>query len=373
MINQNSVANQVRQNCLVTDARYAGFHSICDLALRLRDLYKWEKRLDPWVEEDPQCIIEWIGEKEAVWESLSDKELEKINLCGRAYDPFDTQAINAALEPQGLFYGAGYVQGMRPTFFLALLEEKREIQGYPVYLLGTELVRDLLTLPALTQDNSVLIRKESARLSLYNQIFFVRKSGQRALDVALECYGLSRKDYKALHRNLNRITQAEIETQLYHELGELRETVFDRVTWREIVATYPHSPIEHLARAIKDLLADMSPEGLLHHFINRKKKASLALYVAFLDGLRKELFPEVIAGFDTFVRSGDWEPLEDVVLWGYKRMKNLAEKMCMIHRAAQERNDVKWGEREMERHLLEPLNIPRKSSYNPPGLSEKAL
>jgi hypothetical protein len=363
-INQDSVANQVLQNCQITDACYAGFHSICGLALRLRDLYKWEKRLDPWVEDDPQSIIEWIGEKEEVWERLSKRELVKIRLCGHAYDPFDTRAINAALEPLGLFYGAGYVQGMRPTFFLALLEEKREMQGYPVYLLGSELVRDLLTLPALTQDNSVLIRKESTRLFLYNQIFFIQKSGLRALDVALECYGLNRKDFKTLRSNLNRIIEAEIETQLYHELGELREKTFDRGTWREIIATYPHSPIELLARAVKDLLADMSPEGLLYHFIKREKKASLALYVAFLDGLRKELFPEIIAGFDKFLHSGDWQPVEEAILWGYKRMATLAKEMCAIHKTAQDRNDVKWGKQEMERHLLGPLNITGKKFRN---------
>jgi hypothetical protein len=361
VFDRDNLTRQVLRNCRVADARHAGLHSVCGLALRLRDLYKWEKGLDPWIEEESARVLEWIGEREELWERIAERDLAPVTLGGHAYDPFDTQSINGVLEPRGLIYGAGYVQGLRPTFFLALLDEKREIEGYPVYLLGTELARDLLTLPALTQEGGVLIRKESARLFLYNQIFFMRESGRRALEAALECYGLGGGDFEALPRNLDRITEAETETFLYHELGELRERIFDRGLWREIIATYPHSPVELLARALKDLLADTGPEGLLLHLGRERKKASLAFYVAFLDGLRKELFPEIIAAFDGIVNAGDWHALDAAVLAGYGRAKDLAESMSRIYRAAKEKNDLKWGEREMERRLLVPLGIVREA------------
>jgi len=44
------------------------------------------------------------------------------------------------------------------------VENKKEVNGYPVYIFGRELARDLMTLPALSQDNNILIRQESAKL-----------------------------------------------------------------------------------------------------------------------------------------------------------------------------------------------------------------
>jgi hypothetical protein len=43
-----SFTRQVLRNCDISDADHAGFYSICGLALRLRDLYKWENQLPPW-------------------------------------------------------------------------------------------------------------------------------------------------------------------------------------------------------------------------------------------------------------------------------------------------------------------------------------
>ena len=44
-----ALREQVLHNCTISDSHHAGLYSICGLALRLRDLYKWEKGLDPWV------------------------------------------------------------------------------------------------------------------------------------------------------------------------------------------------------------------------------------------------------------------------------------------------------------------------------------
>ncbi|MBW1802332.1 MAG: hypothetical protein JRJ85_16580 [Deltaproteobacteria bacterium] len=56
-----------------------------------------------------------------------------------------------------------------------------------------------------------------------------------------------------------------------YELDELKETAFDRETWRDIIANYPHTPIELLARTVKDLLADTNEHGVLQ-YITRKKE-----------------------------------------------------------------------------------------------------
>ncbi|MEJ2658563.1 MAG: hypothetical protein P8012_15455 [Desulfobacterales bacterium] len=48
MFKISDIADQVLFNCNITDSQHAGLYSICGLALRLRDLYKWENRLEPW-------------------------------------------------------------------------------------------------------------------------------------------------------------------------------------------------------------------------------------------------------------------------------------------------------------------------------------
>ena len=52
MIELEQLANQVLHNCYISDSRFAGNYSICGLAMRLRDLYKWENGFEPWLEKD---------------------------------------------------------------------------------------------------------------------------------------------------------------------------------------------------------------------------------------------------------------------------------------------------------------------------------
>ena len=288
MFDLDGIVSQVLQNCNISDSQHAGIYSICGLALRLRDLYKWEKGLDPWVEDESFEILEWIERKEEQWEELLEQDYTQISISGSTYDPFDTEGINEVLTPHGFFYGAGYVHSLKPSFFIGVLEDKSKVNGYTVHTLGRELARDLLTIPALTQDKSVVLRGESTKLFLWDQIFFIKKSGQDALRFGLENYGLKTQDSESLHRNLARIAAAEMETYVYHELGELRDTAFEPGLWREIVADFPHTAIEFLARAVKDLLADTNAYGRLRHIAGRRQAGPLGLYVAFLDGLRNQ-------------------------------------------------------------------------------------
>ncbi|MFC1820520.1 Sfum_1244 family protein, partial [Thermodesulfobacteriota bacterium] len=326
------------------------------------DLYKWEKGLDPWVEKDSSEILEWIGKKEEEWDNLADKDFVEISILGKRYDPFDAIGINAFLEPHGLFYGAGYARSLRPTFFLAALEDKKEMAGHTVYILGKELARDLLTIPALSQDNLILIRKESGVLYFWDQIFFINKSGRRALRFALNSFGLGEHDPATLHRNLKDVFSTEIEKYIRHELGEAQDTVFNRDLWREIIATFPHTPIELLARTVKDLLADTNEHGTLPYITRKRRTASLAFYVAFLNGLAKELFFELPEAFSEFTQTGDWRLIEKVVSEGRVTAKNYARSISRIYRKGKKRNDMKWAEKEMNERLLAPLGIVKASS-----------
>jgi hypothetical protein len=361
MFDLDAVVSQVSQNCCISDSHHAGLYSVCGLALRLRDLYKWEKDLDPWVEEESSKILDWIGDKEEEWESLADAELTDITIEGRRYDPFQTRSINEVLEPHGLFYGAGYVRSLKPTFFLAAVEEKRRVNGHGVYVLGRELARDLLTLPALIQDGFVVLRKASAKLFFWDQIFYVGKSGRPALKFALQNYGLQKQDLKSVRAHLRRIFEGEMDRYIYHELGEIQDDIFDLRIWREIIATYPHTPIELLARGVKDLLADTHEKGTLGHIAGTRKVASLGFYVAFASPLAKALFPEILKAFEEFAVSGRWNIIKTAVAAGRDRARRFAVEMIRIFEVGKGTGDTEQAAREMEKQLLVPLGIVRET------------
>lgn len=355
MIDVEKVRCQILHNCDISDARHAGLYSTCALALRLRDLYKWEHRLNPWEERDSSEILDWIGAKEALWEKLIDAKYTDLTVQGKPCDPFDTAEINSALEPQGLFYGAGYAFSLKPTFFLAEIEHKELNNGYIVYVLGRELARDLLSLPALSQHNMILLRTESARLVLWDQMVYIKKSGRPALQFALQQCGLKEQQPEALRLNFPIILAAQKDNYIHHEIGEMRESTFHTPIWREIIASYPHSPVELLARALKDLLADTNEHGTLRYLTQNRKATGLGLYAAFLDGLQKELFPELRTAFNDFTQTGNWHMIEEATAAGYSHAKDDADQIIRIFQRAQKKNQLQWAKDEIERRLLGKL------------------
>jgi hypothetical protein len=352
MLDIDDITRQVLHNCDISDAYHAGMFSICGLALRLRDLYKWEKGLPAWEESDSAEVLEWIESKENKWESYPENGFEELAINGKTFDPFDTVGINAILEPHNIFYGAGYARSLKPTFFLADIAEKTSLSGNMIYTLGRELARDLLTIPALTQEDCVILRQDSARLFIWDSIFYIKKSARPALKFALDSCGLKNQEPKALQPHLTTILAALKESYIYHEIGELHDTDFDRDTWREVIAAFPYSPVEYLARAVKDLLADTNDYGTLRYIVKKRKTASLAFYAAFLDGLAKEFFPELLTSFQNFIQTGDWGIIDQAVSRGYNTAKKHAVLITDLYQEGIRKDDKKWAESEIQKQLL---------------------
>ena len=352
MLNIDDITRQVLHNCDISDAYHAGMFSICGLALRLRDLYKWEKGLPAWEEGDASEVLEWIEAKENKWENNTDNGFEELTISGRIFDSFDTVGINRILEPHNIFYGAGYARSLKPTFFLADIAEKTNLGDNRVYTLGRELARDLLTIPALTQDDCVILRQESAQLFIWDSIFYIKKSARPALKFALDSCGLKNQEPKALQPHLTKILAVLKDNYIYHEIGELHDTVFDRKIWREVIAAFSCSPAEYLARAVKDLLADTNKFGTLQYIIKERKTASLAFYAAFLDGLVKEFFPEFLTSFQEFTQTNDWEAIDQAVASGHKTAKQHAAVITDLYKEGVRKNDNKWAESEIQKQLL---------------------
>ena len=57
---------------------------MCGLLLRLRDLYKWEHGMPPWIEAEAPEVLGWIEERENLWEEiLEDSSIERDALLPR--------------------------------------------------------------------------------------------------------------------------------------------------------------------------------------------------------------------------------------------------------------------------------------------------
>ena len=347
-----AVADQVQANCDISDAIHAGVFSICGLALRMRDLYKWEKQLPPWKEKAEEDILDWIGRREDTWDDVRETPYRPVTVSGTPYDTFDTTGINRALASSGLFYGAGYAYSLKPTFFLAKIDREQRIAGQRVLHLGAELARDLLTLPAMSKDGVIVLRADAARMYLWDQIQYLKKSGKPYLRYALELSGVTENRQAALRRTLPGLFAAQTETYIHHEVGEMTDRVFDREVWQAIIADYPHTPVELVVRAVKDLLADTTETGTLHHLINSGQTVSLALYAAFLDGLGRAFFPEFRPAFSRYMETGEMDAVKQAVAAGYNSACDMAHTIMQLYRTDREVKGNAWFAEEIERRYL---------------------
>jgi len=348
----SAIAKQVQKNCNISDATHAGVFSICGLALRMRDLYKWEKQLPPWKEKAQEDILDWIGRREETWEDIREMPYQSITVDGVKYDAFDTVDINRVLAASGLFYGAGYAYSLKPTFFLARITQEQNIEGQQVLMLGKELARDLLTLPAMSRDGVIVLRTEAARMYLWDQIQYLKKSGKPFLEYALAQIGVADQSPASIRLALPELFAAQAETYIRHEVGETMDRVFDRETWRELIADYPHTPVELLVRAVKDLLADTSENGTLAHLIHSGQVVSLALYAAFLDGLGRELFPEFRPAFKRYMEDGDITAITRTVSAGHRNARHMVADIVALYREGKNGKGEAWAADEIKRRYL---------------------
>jgi hypothetical protein len=345
------LTRQVLFNCDVSDARHAGIYSVCGLAMRLRDLYKWERRLSPWQEDEAALVLDWIGAKEDLWEDLLEADYSRLTVGGTDYEAFETQPINAALAGWRYFYGAGYANSLKPTFVLAKIDREETRCGFRIRYLGREHARDLLTLPAFNQDGEVILRTEAARMFLWDQIAYMSNSGRRALDLALTACGLPDSRNATIRRNFDALFEVQQQILLNHEIGELEEQVFNRQVWRQLVGDHAHTPVELLARTVKDLLADTGGNGALTILLRDRDAAALGLYLAFGNGMTRLLTHELICAFDAFVKDRGWDPLITASQDVRQRAVSLAHQLIELYELGRRRQDPK-GTREAIENIM---------------------
>ena len=357
----DTLIEQVRYNCDISDARFAGHYSICGLALRLRDLFKWEHRLAPWEERDAADVLEWIGRKEQRWERLQNEDFVPIAIDGANYEPFDTIGINTCLAPRGLYYGAGYAQSLKPSFVLGQVDDCTHHAGLSVMQLGDELARDLLTLPALSQGANIVLRKEAARLFVWDQIFYITPSRRPFLTYALQHAGIQDVGPASLQIHFGPLLEGLYDIFIRHEIGERNDTFFDADAWRAMIAAFSHTPIELLVRAVKDALADTGPDGPLRPIIAKRQAVALGFYLVFHDGLGKQLFPEMRAAFEAFEPTGQWGVMDAAVRAIHHKAGSYAARLLDLYAQGRSRGDLAWAGERIRREFLAPVDSTSRS------------
>ncbi len=355
-----SFLKTVKHNCDISDARDNGIYSICTLVLKLRNLYKWENGFEPWQEPDSPVLLDWIAAKEDYWETIQGKSYSNVPINGKEVDPFQLPMINEHLSSGNHLYGAGYGRSLKAVFFIAEVLEDRLVEGCQALILGKEKARELSSPFAMLQDGVIYIRKEPMRFFFWDQIQEVNSSSRIAMQQALACYGLI-EDTCSFNREklievFDAIIDQELEIFIYHEVGESQENSLNSEVLQKIISAFPASPLELVARAVKDILADTHPKGLLGHILTMEKKSSLGFYVSFLDGMRKHLFLEISEASQQFWKSGNWSLIEKARQ--ESRIKN-EEIACRLQELSQrlEKDSPEKLQVWAEKNVLAPLGL----------------
>ena len=217
---------------------------------------------------------------------------------------------------------------------------------YHVYHAGNELCRDLSASVAMLQGRCIFMREDRILELIWEKLFEIK--GKRfggALKEAFASYGIgvAERPSAMLLERLKSLSSELSGIFLLHEIGEAFEDEHSD-EWIGIIHHNKDRWSEFYLRAIKDLLADTSEMGPLRAIYEKKGRGLLGFYIAFMDGIRKELFPEILTAFQCFCENENWSLIEEARRNGYRRAAGLMKEIVAL--AAQ-------GDHEMIRGYLE--------------------
>ena len=289
----------VRTNCHISDARHARDMTLCIYLLEMRELYRWEQAI-PFGAPVPRAAVgAWMTEREALWSSLETSAHVPLPFPDGPVDPFDVLGANRALAGRRCVYGAGIGRFGKPQFFLGELERDEWRDGVRILVAGTEHARDLSAAPAALRDGTIYVRLEALRRLLWEKAeAWSGRRGDGALKSALDSYGFADAPGAAIER----MTAAEAETLILHELGETEAGRSLGPEWEAMLGGLANRRAELFARAARDHLADC--RVTLPALLEREASASLHFWFANLDGMRQQIFPLLPAAYAAW-RNGD--------------------------------------------------------------------
>lgn len=323
------IRHAVQRNCNIADARHAADLGMCSYLMRMREYYRWEKGIALGAQLPRDDVGNWLSAREALWEGLADAAYGELEIDGERYDPFDAEAINAALEARGLVYSAGLVHGLKAHFFLGHLARKEAPHcGFSVRVADRELARGLSAPPAMILGSTIFIRRESLRRMLWEKLDVWRWSrADSALARAFAAYDFEHD----LDAALTRMTDDEVAAATEHEIGEFQAGQLLGDDWNRMLVDVADTPAELMARAVRDHIADCA--RTLPTLARDRRASSVHFFFGNLSGMRKEIFPGLQAAYAEWLPGADYEPLAAIAEVGREHWRGLATEMLELHRA----------------------------------------
>ena len=331
MRNLAEITNAVQRNCDISDARHAGDYGLCTFLLKMREYYRWECEL-PFAQAVPKDELgDWLKEREQQWDGIATEAFAPVPLARGEHDPFDAEAVNRELLPQGCVYSAGVGRFGKPMFFLGRLLRVEERSGLTILVSSCEYARELAAPPAMLQGRTIFLRMESVRRFLWERIEeWQWRRQDNAMARALAHYDFASDAEAALQR----MADNETESMILHEVGEAMADELLGDAWRDMTMSVARTRSEPLARAVRDLLADCL--STLPALLERADLPALHFYFAAYDAPRRQLFPQAWDAYEQFVRDGDLGPLWQVVHQGKERWLATARGLLGLDPAARE-------------------------------------
>ncbi len=316
----------VQANCNLSDARHARNMTLCTYLLEMRELYRWERGAALTASLPRADVAAWLSGREALWDALASEDYLPLPLGDGRVDPFDAATVNAALVPRGFVYGAGIGRFGKPQFFVGELVRDEWRDGARVLVARREYARDVAPAPAAYRDDTIYVRQDAlARMLGEKAEAWARKRSAGALESALEAHDFAGDPERALAA----MAEAETETLILHELGERAAGRELGPGWERMLAGFGRRSAEVFARAARDHLADCA--ATLPVLLERGARASIHLWFAGLDGLRRELAPRLVAAYGGWRRGDDAAGLRAAVAAGETHWRGVCARVLALH------------------------------------------
>ena len=316
----------VQNNCHISDAQFAGNYTLCIYLLKMREFYRWETQQAFGTPISKNDIGLWLTEREQHWDTLEEKQYTPLKINNIEVNPFESQQANDLLNQQNLVYSGGYGMLGKPIFFLAELIRKQVFDDYTIYVSSRELARDLAAPPGMMQEKNVFIRRESLKRFIWEKVEESEwYNNENPLARTLKYYDFKNKPDESLEK----MTDAEVETVLHHEIGEIRAGQLLGLEWEDMIASLPRSQAELMSRAVRDNLADSL--STLPMLLKHAESASIHFYFANLDSMRKLIFPSIMNSYQEWIKSGDKSPIKKLINKSESHWLTIAKSLILLH------------------------------------------
>lgn len=324
-----TLSQAVQFNCDLSDRDFAADYSICIYLIRMREYYRWAQGLAHDQTLDQGELMDWVSEKEAVWEGLDAQQLMPIEYQGVQYSCFDVAGINRRLHPAGYTYSAGYGPFSKPVFMLAELTEIEVSEDYRLILAGRELARELTAPPAVMRDGEILIRTESVSRMIWDLLEeWQWHKPDNAMAELVKCFDFEGQPLEALQ-----LASEELrEVLILHEVGELIAGSQLADNWDEMLADADRH-LQMFARAVRDNLADCL--STLPALISQHNIAGIHFYFASLTPLRKAMFPQLEFAYQRWRRAQRLDGLQAAVICGQDHWQATATQLSDVYSSSE--------------------------------------